>query len=301
MNVYSLGEKAPESGMPSRNDANTHLSELQLVGDELRVPMHIFEDALVDAPPHLADAGQRRGRHVIYPASLLDAVQDARRHAYSACKWYPVLEAPTALSVLHSPADLADAEDFIARHLDRYPFVRTCYMSPKDVRTVPLFTSAGEAIEILFQSCRTSDLFDEPHCEGGCRAKHLFMREAKRYEWEVRCFWSRGALTAVSLDEGMDEADYQSVVDFFERWGPTLPYNSAIVDVGRVVASGDQGEGGGGGGVELIEFNTFGPDMNATAGYFSWYEDVMLLLSSTVPVFRGPDNYEWRPSQQESL
>jgi hypothetical protein len=88
------------------------------------------------------------------------------------------------------------------------------------------------------------------------------------------------------------------VVDFFERWGPTLPYNSAIVDVGRVVASGDQG----GGGVELIEFNTFGPDMNATAGYFSWYEDVMLLLSSTVPVFRGPDGYEWRPSaRQESV
>jgi hypothetical protein len=298
VNVYTLGgEQEPESGMPSINDANTHLSELQLVGDELRVPMHIFEDALVDAPPHLVDAGRRRGRHVIYPAALLDAVQDARRHAYSACKWYPVLEAPTALSVLHSPADLADAEDFIARHLDRYPFVRTCLMSPKDIRTVPLFTSAGEAIEVLLRSCRTSDLFDEPYCcEGGSgRAKHLFMREAKRYEWEARCFWSRGALTAVSIDEGMDEGDCRSVVDFFERWGPTLPYHSATVDVGRVVVEGaDESSPTR---IELIEFNTFGPDMSATAGYFSWYEDVMLLLSSTTPVFRGPDGFEWQPAQ----
>ena len=93
----------------------------------------------------------------------------------------------------------------------------------------------------------------------------------------VRCFWSHGKLRAISLDNNIDftKFDKEDILEFFKNYEKYIPYHSAIVDIGKTIEQ-----------IELIEFNTFGPDMKATAGNFSWKEDIMILLFSPIPIFR---------------
>jgi hypothetical protein len=102
------------------------------------------------------------------------------------------------------------------------------------------------------------------------------MRQIRNYKWEARCFWSRDKLRAISLPSDMDftDDDKNEILDFFNKYGKYLPYHSVTIDIGKC----DN--------IEIIEFNTFGPDMKATAGNFSWYEDIMILIWSSTPVFR---------------
>lgn len=88
------------------------------------------------------------------------------------------------------------------------------------------------------------------------------------------------------MDEELDEKEKEATLMFFKRWGRHFPYHSAIVDIGKIKSESSSDIK-----IELIEFNTFGPDMYATAGHFSWYEDVLVLLYSKEPVFKGPG--EW--------
>lgn len=206
-----------------RNDSLTRLSEIEAKDGLLYIPRHIFEDALADTPVEEV-AKSFHKTHVIYDEMHFAQIQKTRQYAYRACKWYPSLASnlPTAKSILYLPLDADDAKRFLEENIDRYSFVRTCHMSPKDIKKIPLFTNAEEAMDCLLKSERTGNLFSEPFCEEeeessddedsereekekegndskricGC-AKHLFIRERKEYEWESRCFWSRGRLTGM--------------------------------------------------------------------------------------------------------
>jgi len=212
-----------------RNDFLTRMSEIEAKDGQLLVPRHIYDDALADTPLEDLWIGFHK-THVVYDEKYFKDIQQARSYAYRACKWFPSLppELPTPKSLLYLPKDEEDALRFLEDHIEQYPFVRTCHMSPKDILKIPLFDNAKEAMDCLLKSERTGNLFSDPFCdddaeeevnedveeeegledkkegeeEGQCTkkaqcAKHLFMREKKEYEWEARCFWSHGRLTGM--------------------------------------------------------------------------------------------------------
>lgn len=243
------------------NDALTNLSEIQITSDHCIVPYHIYEDSLCDDDDINRDMIQCK-YHFKYPRSCFSAIQKLREESYHACIWYPDNTIPTADSILIKIKSNKDLKNTLKKYPD-YPFVRLCSMSPKDVSPIPLYDRWEDAYHDLTISVRTKDFI----------GKHLFMRKKKIYEWEVRCFWSHGQLRAVSLPD-MLFTEQEDILDFFKQYGKSIPYHSATVDIGKT----DR--------IELIEYNSFGPDMKATAGYFSWVEDVMILLFSPTPIFR---------------
>ena len=102
-------------------------------------------------------------------------------------------------------------------------------------------------------------------------------KRVRKIAWEARCFWSRDRLRGVSCAPHMSAAERAQVLEFFAAFGARLPYHSATVDSGWAQETQR---------VELIEFNSFGPDLQATAGNFSWAEDMHQLLFG--------EHVEWR-------
>lgn len=251
------------------NDAEVGLSELEVTKDHVKVPRHIYEDSLCES--ETLTVIRETGGYVYYPSSEFEEIQKHRRNSYRACVWYPEIASriPTAPSILVEGSE--NLAEYLDKHLSQYPFVRTCQMSPKDISATCLFSDPTIALEVLSQSERTRCIH------------HLFLRERRQYQWEVRCFWSRDQLRAISMPRELDEEERALILDFFETLGDEIPYHSATVDLGY---SSCLQRSDGQRGLELIEFNTFGPDMRATSGNFSWREDVMTLLFSPTPVFR---------------
>jgi len=243
------------------NDAEVGLSEIRQSQTEIHVPVHIYEDCLVDEDLKEINIGKD---YVTYAKEDFFLVQKYRENAYRACKWYLEGKIPTAKSVL---LPWNEARSALEQNLKNFPFVKTCSMSPKDVCKSCVFGNVEDTVEALITSERTKNL--------PC---HIFMREVQEIHDEARCFWSRGKLTAVSLQNTNYETETE-ILDFFEKYGDEIPYNSAVVDIGFV-----------NGKYQLIEFNTFGPDMKATAGNFSWREDIYQLLIGEKVEFRSVEN-----------
>ena len=244
------------------NDALTNLSEIQLTPQYCIVPLHIYEDSLCDDDNLNVNMIEDK-TSFIYPRECFSQIQLLRQQSYRACIWYEEIKdnIPTADSILIHITSNEQLQEALKKHILEYPFVRLCTMSPKDIKTIPLYDDWKEAYHDLTISVRTKEI------------EHLFMRKKKEYEWEARCFWSHGKLRAVSLPDMIFD-EQEEILTFFKTYGPFIPYHSATVDIGKT----DQ--------IELIEFNTFGPDMKATAGNFSWEEDVMTLVFSPTVIFR---------------
>jgi hypothetical protein len=267
--------------MPGENDCRAALSPILVTETHLLVPIDLWEDALADSELEPL-AEYQSPAWVSLPKTSWKLVRAVRKRAYRACNWYEELirrGVPTSPGVLLKPEDWSDARRLLREMLPSHPFVRTCRASAKDVRSHCMFSDEKSAIEALRRSKRTK-LFEGKPCQPcsdvGC---HLFLRRARDYEWECRCFWTRDKLRAVSLpDDFVSSEARNSIVEFFRRFGPDLPYHSAVVDLGLV----RDGE------IEIVEINQFGPDMNAGSGRFSWTEDAAVLCSSPDPVFR-PD------------
>lgn len=264
------------SMMGGRNNCNMPLSELRLVNDEIYVPMHIYEDTLIDTD--LEELGTMTDKFVIYDICMFEDIRICRLNGYRACLWYEHCDKiPTAKSILYKPKNKEDTTNFIRENIEKYPFIRTCHMSPKDINTKPLFYDVNDAIETLSVSARTCNIFSDDNSI----CKHIFMREKRDFKWECRCFWYRRKLRAVSMDTELTTNDKGNISSFFDDYGANIIYNTAIVDLGMTNE----------GNLELIEFNTFGPDMNATSGHFDWVEDYYDILNADVPIYRGPG--EW--------
>lgn len=243
------------------NDACTNLSEIQIVDNMCIVPEHIYLDSL-EENEYLESKVIIKENKYFYDKTYLDFIYSARINSYNACKWYGQInkKIPTANSVILEYNDNS-LFGLIDNNLKLYPFVKTCFLSPKDIAKNLIYTETKKAYNDILNSPRTN--------KNAC--KHLFMREHKNYIYELRCFWSRNKLRAVSLPSYYDITleDKIYIENFFARYSKYIPYYSAVVDLGMTAS-----------GMELIEFNTFGPDMIATAGNFSWKEDWFTLLYS---------------------
>lgn len=251
------------------NSAQTHLSEIELTDEYCIIPMHIYEDSLCD-DDEINNVIIFNNNHVKVPRSYFNKVQFLRNQSYRACIWYPEIKnkIPTAESKLIPIQN----DKKIKKYISCYPFVRLCTMSSKDIINPPIYNNWENALIDLKNSSRTNDLLDKPFCEN-CQGKHIFLRKIKNYDYEARCFWSRGKLRAVSLSD-IDNIN-NDILKFFEKYQQYIPYHSATIDIGITNNN-----------IELIEFNSFGPDMNATSGNFSWIEDVYTLLYSEKTIFR---------------
>ncbi len=266
--IFTLSNRS-ENPWIETNDALTDMSEIKVTDKYCIVPYHIYEDSLCD-DDYINHDVIENGSNFKYPIKHFSRIQNLREQSYHACVWYPEIKniIPTAESLLIPIVSSSQVQDELKNNIAKYPFVRLCTMSPKDIKSLPLYDQWETAYNDLTISQRTNDLFEGE--------KHLFLRKKREYQWEVRCFWSHGQLRAVSIpnDVELTELDKEKILEFFKKYGKYIPYHSATVDIGQT----DQ--------IELIEFNTFGPDMKATAGNFSWREDVMILLFSPKPVFR---------------
>lgn len=108
----------------------------------------------------------------------------------------------------------------------------------------------------------------------GC-SKHLFMRERKQYEWKARCFWSHGRLTFLHPIQTPINVD--SLTLPFLLVPVAVSMDEEMVEQERAASSDHRSSGEGGKekegeegkdkdvNIDLVEFNTFGPDMYTTS------------------------------------
>lgn len=274
--IFILPNRTSDKWIES-NDAQTEISEIMVDKDFCYVPIHIYEDSLIDSD-EFGENINYSNRYVILDRKYLNLIQELRISGYRACIWYEEIKdkIPTARSILLSIESKEQLKSSLSKYISCYPFVRLCTMSPKDIKCPSVYFDSELAFNDILISERTSDIIEPPFCEN-CNGKHLFMREERNYIWEVRCFWSRDKLRAISLpiNYNFTKKDRKSIIMFFNNYSVYFPYHSATVDIGKTNDS-----------IELIEFNSFGPDMKATAGNFSWKEDVMILLFSNEPCFK---------------
>jgi hypothetical protein len=256
-----------ESLWVEQNDAALGWSELEVTNDRLKVPYYIIEDLSCVPESEELLSLEFTPLYQTFPRDKLDTIQRLRRECHNACYWYEeAVEQgiPTAPGVL---LQLPPVSVFTLKaYLARFPFVRHCAASPKDIVERCVFRDPFAALQALHSSPRTRDELV---------GHHLFLREERNFEWEARCFWSRDRLTAVSCAELEIRPQVEA---WFAEFGPRIPYHQAVVDIGFARQTEC---------VELVEFNSFGPDMPATAGNFSWAEDMQQLVFGKTPVFRA--------------
>lgn len=202
-----------------------------------------------------------------------------RRQSYYACRWYPHLVQENIPTLDSQLVDFDDLQEAMAR-FPEHRFVRTCGSSPKDV-TVPIFQNATEAYRALTTSKRTSETLNQGH-------RHLLLREVVKILIECRCFVHQRQLRAVSIYCYLEPAELatfqEQIIEFFDLYGPKLPYNSAVVEV--CMAEGYDFP-------LIVEFNSFGIDQFAGASLFDWDRDKEILYHSSEPVFRMPGEFDW--------
>ncbi|RYE14343.1 MAG: hypothetical protein EOP34_06770 [Rickettsiales bacterium] len=256
------------------NDANTELTEVEIVDNMCRLKYDTFHDLLFFDDTIQFDA-LFCDNCVCFPRSMFNTIQENRIKSYRACIWYPLVKdkIPTAHSKIIEYTSTTNIID-LNNSIRDLPFIRLCVMSSKDIK-IPLYKNWFEASKDLLLSERTKNLLNNQACINK-EMVHLFIREFKNYIWECRCFWSHQKLTAVSLpvDRFFDQKEKHEIINFFVKYGQYIPYKSAVIDIGFTNK------------IELIEFNSFGPDLNATSGNFSWREDAYNLLFSNITLFR---------------
>jgi hypothetical protein len=171
----------------------------------------------------------------------------------------------------------------LEKNLDSDCFIRFCNASPKDI-TQPIFgpnLSPIEVINIFKKSNRTCYMFDGNHMT------HLIIRPVVNIEYELRCFWHKHKLRAVSgplfyVNDEM-QANIKLIVNqFFIEHGSHICYNSCTIDLGLTNDI-----------PFIIEINSFGLDMLASAELFKWEEDFTILYNSNEPIYKFKKEFEW--------
>ena len=217
----------------------------------------------------------------------LDTINDLRKQIYWGCSWYPeLIEANIPIiksKILPTDNDYNQLSVILDNHLSDQNFLRFCNASPKDV-CVPIFgknNSIDEIINVFSQSARTHYMFHNMN-----HNTHLMIRDVTKINYEVRCFWHLNQLRAVSgplFFVGTTENRIKDqILQFFDQYGPDLPYTSMTIDLG---ISDDE--------VFIIEINSFGIDSQASAELFDWELDYDILYHSKTPIFKFYDRFQW--------
>lgn len=206
--------------------------------------------------------------------------------SYYACKWYDYFvkyNIPTINSVLIKGKTFEDISDDIEYKLFDYQFVRLCNASPKDYTKNCIFDDL-ESIKTALENSNRTFWMLPPHNNHGV---HVLMRKVINIDIEMRCFFSE-KLRAVSCNYYLKETErtilQDLVVGFFNKYSSILPYNQVCIDLGINNNMTN---------IFIIECNSFGINMNASAELFDWNEDYNLLYFSDTPVFKYKNEFEW--------
>jgi len=222
--------------------------------------------------------------YVEFPIEYLHKFIQFRKQTYYACNWYPELASsniPTIKStILCTDNDYQKMDDLLKQHLHNTKFIRFCNASPKDI-TLPMFSKNDNIIDIFKTSNRTA------HMMHSCHKTHLMIRDVINIDYEVRCFWHRDTLRAISGPLCYVTPDVQKhimhIVDnFFATYGDDIIYDSCTIDLG--ITAND---------AYIIEFNSFGCDAWASAELFDWIDDFEILHNSQIPFYRFKNEFAW--------
>lgn len=213
--------------------------------------------------------------YVIFNICHLNKFKQLRKQIYWLCHWYDeLIEAniPVIKSDVYDVTNL----DILHDILHEEKFIRLCNASPKDISSCLFNGNIDSIIDIFKTSARTSYMLESDHI-------HLVLRPVVKMDHELRCFWHKHQLRAVSGPEYYienTESIKNKIILFFDTYGKDIIYNSAVIDIAIHLDN-----------VFIIEFNSFGSDMLAGVGHFKW--DEPLLYHADKPVFRFKSKYQW--------
>lgn len=210
--------------VPFTSVFDTNMSELRVRNGRIYIPEHIADECELDRVYDLDkwDWVQRK---------RIDACRDCRLDNY----YFPVIP-----SVQHpfSGEWSEDVIKFITTHIDEYPIIKCCGLSPKDVRNPPLFFRLDDFLSATKQSERLRG----PHC-------HVVMKKYRPIIGEYRCIYIPDRLRAV-IGRNITAEVKQGVSNFFTKYKYDLPRMSICLEL---VFSPF--------GWEVMEINAFGPDL----------------------------------------
>lgn len=219
------------------------------------IPQSIYEDSL-ESIDYIEIVKVGTENYYTFSCDKYNEIMKLRT-TINMCDWYENCNIPMAKSIFVEIANndkyLEDIENVFTNN-PNYKFVKSCFMSPKDIRNPPIFESSKDLIDVLNRSSRTRDW--KSQC-------HLVFREVRNYIYTARCFWYRDKLTAVTCDyNNIYEPNNikENIISFFSNH--LIPYHNCVVDIGILET-----------GIELIEINCFGSDLPVSARMFDWKED----------------------------
>ena len=245
----------------------------------LMIPRWCFEDtgikySKIDAKSYYCDTDY-------------DEYHNLRRISYFACNWYKYLLSHNVLTIpsILKESTVSELQQDLGELMTKYPeykFVRLCGSSPKDVSDTCIFSDPIEAVNALLSSERTLAIIKNYN------HVHLFVRKVQDIKIECRCIIHERKLRAVSVYQYLaleSREEYETmIIDFMELYGPVLPYNSCILELGLEDEEGFP---------FVIEFNSFGIDGFAGAGLFDWDDEKEILYNSIIPEFRYPPEFSF--------
>lgn len=210
-----------------------------------------------------------------------------RKQIYYACNWYDELideSIPTIKSNLFCiDNDYNVMKNILDSNLIGKKFLKFCNACPKDIYPLPIFENkdTNEIINIFKKSNRTNFMIDSTH------KTHLMIRDVVNIKYEVRCFWHKFKLRAISGPDffvNLEQQEYikKMITIFFEKYGQYISYNSATIDIGLFEDD-----------VFVIEINSYGIDGQAGAELFKWKEDFNILYNATEPIYRFMSEFHW--------
>lgn len=254
---------------------------------EFHVPLWVMDDVETLYPEVNNWIKSETDENVTFDILYLKQFEQLRKQIYWQCRWYDELihsKVPVIKSKIYNVGnDKTVMRDILIKELEPTPkFFRFCNASPKDIVT-PIFNDKSDVLKIMkvFEtSPRTNYMLDD------CCA-HLVVKPVAEINYEIRCFWHKYKLRAVSgphefLEDDEKEHIKKLVLQFFKHYEKDIPYNSATIDIGIFENK-----------VFIIELNSFGIDMMAGSGHFRWDEDFMILYNSENPVFRFHEKFKW--------
>jgi hypothetical protein len=152
------------------------------------------------------------------------------------CEWYPKLLKNNIPTINTKIVEIKSWDEFDMTNksnAELFPcFMRFCNASPKDCCNGIFEKPSKKIIECFKSSSRTWFMLENEETHP-C---HIMYRDVIYIDYEFRCFWYKGFLTAVSgpsiyVDEDIQQSIIDSVTDFFDLHGANIPFDTVVFDM----------------------------------------------------------------------
>lgn len=270
-------------------DTTYNDSKITINNEDFIVPDWIMDDVSYFYPEIYSQIKKTSKEYTYFSSEYYPHFCQLRKQIYWMCNWYTELIDENVPVIKSKIIPMKAAEGSLNTEISLETetssiFVRLCNASPKDIIN-PIFhhESFEYILDILKESSRTGYMFDLKLKD----CPHLVIREVASISYEMRCFWYKNKLRAVSgpleyVNISTQNKLTTKVNKFFENYADCIFYNSATIDLG--IVNND---------VVIIEINSFGSDMLASGQLFTWSNDFTILYNSKTPVYRFKKEFEW--------